>query len=207
VPDLFEALVTSLTQLIKTDLYELKAGHFVSKWFAEKTPFVFGADAEAHTSWRRDLAAGLGISLFSITLIGSAAVGISLNPSNNFAPFDQESDIDVAVVSSFHFDEAWRWLRQLGSERYGLPATAQKWIKEHETRLIYWGMIATDQLLPHMPMGSRWLSILAGLSQFAPVNGRDISVRLYRDFDALEGALQHSVRKMKTYVQGLGEQP
>lgn len=197
--------MTSLVETIKSDLRELRAELFVSKWFAEKTPFVFKSDAAAHILWRQDLGAALGISLFNVTLIGSAAVGISLNPSRNFAAFDGSSDIDLAVVSTFHFEEAWRWLRQLGSGLYGLPRPAQQWVKEHEGRLVYWGMIATDQLLPHMPIGSKWLPNLARLSQTSPANGRALTVRLYRDFDALEGALQHTVRKMKTRIQGLGD--
>jgi hypothetical protein len=199
-------LVISSAESIKADLRGLKAGRCVSKWFAERTPFVFGEDAAAHVSWRQELAVALGISLFNVTLIGSAAVGVSLRPSKNFAAFDETSDIDIALVSAFHFDEAWRWLRQLGSERYGLPRPAQQWVKEHESRLVYWGMIATDQLLPHMPIGSKWLPILARLSQASPANGREITVRLYRDFDALEGALQYTVKKMKAAIQGAGEE-
>jgi hypothetical protein len=194
-----------LSEVVREDLLSLTSPAFVSKWFLERVPAIFDENASSHASWRRALANELDVSPFGVLVVGSASVGISINPRKSLAPFSLESDVDVAVVSSFHFDEAWRWLRRLGSKRYALPAHAQRWVREHEERLVYWGMVATDQLLPHMPYGAVWMPRLAAMEAKEPVAGRAITIRLYRDFDSLEGALQHSARRMKEALERMGD--
>jgi hypothetical protein len=185
---------------LRDDLLSLKPPEFVGRWFVEKTPHLFAGDQAAHVAWRRTLADTLGVSLFDLVIVGSAALGKSLNPAHPFALFSDDSDIDVAVVSDHYFDLAWRWMRRLGADRYRLPQTAQNWVKEHESRLVYWGSIATDQLLPHLPFGPDWVPKLAELAAQPPVNGREINVRLYRDHASLEAYLTRSVRKLRAIL-------
>jgi len=185
---------------LKTDLLSLKPPIFVAKWFVEKTPHIFAGNAGAHVEWRRSVADALGVSLFDLVIVGSAALGKSLNPAKVLASFDHESDVDIAVISDHYFDIAWRWMRRLGADKYRLPREAQEWVKEHESRLVYWGSIATDQLLPHMPFGPEWVKQLAAFSAKPPVDGREINVRLYRDHASLESYLARSVRKARTVL-------
>jgi hypothetical protein len=194
-------LVAPIVVAVKADLLALRPERFVTKWFAERIPAIFGTDQAKHISWKQDLADQIGVSIFDLALVGSAAVGLSLSPAKNFSLFAADSDVDVAVVSSYYFDLAWRWLRRLGAERYRLPRTAQNWVKEHESRLVYWGTIATDQLLPHMPFGPEWMPRLAALSSKDPVGGREVNVRLYRDFEALESYLSHGVRRLRSRLE------
>ncbi len=189
---------------VVSDLRELKPAEFITRWFDETPPYLFGASRGSYLLWRSRLAADLGVSWFDVVLVGSAAVGHSLSPYKNFKPFSDDSDIDVAIMSPYYFDLAWRWMRRLGAERYGLPPAAQQWVKEHEKRLVYWGAIATDQLLQYLPFGPDWVRKLAKLSQDPPADGRTINVRLYRDHASLESYLLDSVRKLRSNVESLG---
>jgi hypothetical protein len=186
---------------IVTDLRDLKATVFITRWFDEATPHLFGASRAAYLEWKSRLAADLGVSWFDVVLVGSAAVGCSLSPYKKFRPFSMDSDIDVAIMSPYYFDLAWRWMRRLGAERYRLPQPAQEWIKEHERRLVYWGAIATDQLLQYLPFGPDWVKKLATLTKEAPADGRTINVRLYRDHSSLESYLLDSVRKLRSTLE------
>ena len=58
-------------------------------------------------------------------------------------------------------------------------------MKHHQDHYIYWGTIATDKLLSCMPFGREWLVALSAMSGRNPTYGRDINVRLYRDFASL----------------------
>jgi hypothetical protein len=153
---------------LRDDLLALKPVAFVARWFVERTPYLFASDQAAHVTWRRTQADGLGVSLFGLVIVGSAALGRSLNPAKPLAPFGPDSDIDVAVISDHYFDLAWRWMRRLGADRYRLPQPAQEWVKAHETSLVYRGSIATDQLLPHLPFGPDWVPRLAALAARPP---------------------------------------
>lgn len=182
---------------LKSDLAKLPAPEIVSQWFVHRLPTLFAGDEPGHVAFKAEAARRLNVSVFDIVIVGSAAVGFSLNPDKNFSAFSTESDVDIAVASPHHFELAWRWLRNLGARRYRLPQRAQSWIKEHETRLVYWGQIATDQILEHMPFGGEWVRALASLSGVKPIDGREVTVRLYRDYTALENALIHTTRKLQ----------
>src|SRR3954466_2890922 len=109
---------------IVTDLRALKAATFITRWFDETTPHLFGASRAAYLQWKSRLAEDLGVSWLDVVLVGSAAAGYSLSPYKKFKQFSSDSDIDVAIMSPYYFDLAWRWMRRLGAERYRLPQPA-----------------------------------------------------------------------------------
>jgi hypothetical protein len=151
----------------------------------ETTPYLFGEDHAAYVDWRSELGALLGVDPHAIALVGSAALGVSLNPAKNLKPFDAASDVDVAVVSSFHFDVAWQYLRSLGARIYQLPYWVQLEITDRAPNYVYWGAIATDRILGHLPFGADWLVALAAMTNRDPTMGRKVNARLYRDLAGL----------------------
>jgi hypothetical protein len=62
--------------------------------------------------------------------------------------------------------------------------------------------VATDQLLAYMPFGPEWIQKLSALGTQDPVGGRDVNIRLYRDFDALESYLNSNVKKLRMQLEG-----
>lgn len=81
--------------------------------FLRSDPFAF-----QHAEWteiRVDIAQKLDVEANGVFVIGSGAVGLSLNPRKMTGEllkvFDEGSDIDLAVISRNHFDQAWRDLK------------------------------------------------------------------------------------------------
>src|SRR6266545_3572016 len=165
---------------IQGDLISLKPESFVMRRLFGRSPLLFDS-LDQDLDWRVKLGAILGVDAYGIALIGSACTGVSLSPYKNFKAFDHDSDFDVAVVSGFHFDLAWRFLREIGAKQYALDRTAIASLKEHTENNVFWGMIATDKLLQHLPFGKDWIIPLAEFAKLAPVNGRELKVRVYRD--------------------------
>jgi hypothetical protein len=95
---------------------------------------------------------------------------------------------------------AWRYLRSLGSTLYSFTASEQAAVKDHKGRLVYWGTIAADRLLPRLPFGSEWLAVLNTVSAEPPVDTRTINVRLYRDFQAIRAYQTDGLRKLRASV-------
>src|SRR4029079_6408600 len=98
--------------------------------------------------WKHRLGRLIEVDPRAILFVGRAAAGMSFNPKANLRPFRRASDIDIAIVSAHHFDLLWRWMRSLGARKYAFQEDVQKWIDEHRTRLVYWGVIETDRILP-----------------------------------------------------------
>ncbi len=117
-------------------------------------PKLIGDDQQA-------LPRGIGVDPCAIALTGSSSVGISLNPAKEFKEFHRRSDIDVAVISSYHFEMAWRRLRTLGSEYFRLGPETRRSVDEHRKTYIYYGTIATDQILGLLPFGRAWQAALS----------------------------------------------
>ena len=185
---------------IRVDLGALSTAIFVSRWILERVPHVFDGDAAAYIAWKHELGDRIGVDARAIVLVGSAATGFSLSPERPLKPFDAKSDVDVAVVSPHHFDIVWRWLRNLGSERYGFPGYVQAQIDDHRQRLVYWGAIATDRLLQHTPLGKTWVPALADVAKMLPGGTREVNIRLFREFDALRAYQVHGCNEVKTKI-------
>jgi hypothetical protein len=77
-------------------------------------------------------------------------------------------------------------LRNLGSKLYKLPPNQKTIVRDHVQRLIYWGTIATDKILPLFPYGRRWLDILTDMAFIHPTTDREINIRIYKDFESLK---------------------
>src|SRR5688572_10700711 len=82
---------------------------FVQNEIVGGRPAIFSAD-EDNERFQKTVALGLGIAgaEADILIVGSARTGFSLNPERFLSPFGEKSDIDVAIVHSDLFDDAWR---------------------------------------------------------------------------------------------------
>lgn len=186
------------------DLKNEKLSQVVSKWLMERSlPHVFEGDYSLFARWKLELAAKLGVDPHSLVIVGSACVGFSLNPNKNWKAFDQDSDIDVAVISNIHFDQAWYFLRHLGSERFKYPLFIRETIEMHEATYVYWGTIATDIILGVLPFGEAWLTAIGEMSKIPPTNSRDVNLRLYKDFEALRAYQIRTLKVLRQKVLGL----
>lgn len=179
------------------DLVNHPADFLASVWIIDRAPHIFNQDLRAYAAWRRILAKNLGVDASALLITGSAAFGVSLNPNKNYKLFNESSDIDVAVISDYHFMEAWRTLRKVGSKMHSMPQNVKQSILDHVNRYIYWGTIATDKLLHLFSYGKEWMSALDEISKVAPTIGRAVNVRVYKDFDSLRAYQVNNLRNLK----------
>lgn len=193
-----------LQKAVIADLKRLSPLRFVSDRVLEPVPHIFAGDSSAYMEWRHLIADALGVDPRAVAMVGSAAVGVSLDPQKNLAPFHDGSDVDVAVISTHHFEAAWAWLRGLGAEVHSLPAAAKRSVNDHRTRLVFRATIATDKLIEHMPLGRLWVPALARIGQQMPLMPRTVNVRLYRDFEALRAYHVEGAKQLRQSPFALG---
>ena len=181
-----------------TELLSKPPELMASVWIIDRIPLLFGEDRERYATWRYQLAKGLGVDPSSLVVTGSCAFGVSLNPNKNYRFFDAESDIDVAVISDYHFTNAWRALRNLGVEIHSLPPATKQSVKDHVNRYIYWGTVATDRILHILPFGKEWSKVIETMQHTSPTEGRTIKARIYRDFDSLRAYQVNNLKNLRT---------
>ncbi len=78
-----------------------------------------------------------------------------------------------------------------------MPQPAKQSVRDHVHKYIYWGTIATDKLLPYLPFGKKWLEALDQMSRIAPTVGRDIKIRVYKDFDSLRSYQVNNLKNLR----------
>lgn len=181
-----------------TDLLAKPTELIASVWIIDRIPLIFNDDREQYASWRCKLAKGLEVDPSSLVITGSCSFGISLNPNKNYRYFDSGSDIDVAVVSEYHFNQAWRTLRNLGSEIHSFTPRTRQSIDDHVKRYIYWGTIATDRILHILPFGKIWNEALEEIKKETPTLGRSVNARIYKDFDSLRAYQVNNLKNLRT---------
>lgn len=182
---------------LRSELLRLAPEDFVSYHVLDRVPWIF-SNRSQYIDWKMALAAELDIDPFGIHVVGSSCLGVSLSPYKRFTPFHRGSDIDVAVVSSRHFDEAWRWLRNLGPlDGLANGSFEQDMFKWHRKNLVFEGTIATDKLLGYLPFGAKWKRALGRARRRPPTVDREIKARIYRDVESLR---EYQVRSVKALL-------
>lgn len=185
----------TMTERFKEEIINTNISFITSKWIIEKIPFLFEDDLEKYIKWKEILAEKIGVDSRAIVITGSASVGFSLNPDKNLRDFNDESDVDVAIISQHYFDMSWHFLRNLGTKLYLYNPKEKNSIADHRERLIYWGTIATDRIIQILPFGEKWVTALSEMSKISPTIDRDINIRIYKDFEALRA---YHVNNLKT---------
>jgi len=180
---------------IGTAILQRNLDDLLSELLFERVPHVFAESWDSYRLWRR---AAINVDISEIIVIGSAAVGFSLSPTNQLKAFDQRSDIDVAVVSDHFFSEAWHHLRTIDLTLDPLTPPQRTAVIAHQKRYVYWGCIATDRLLPILPFAQKWLAARSALAAMEPTVERDINFRIYKDFRALRGYQLIGLQKLRT---------
>lgn len=184
---------------IQNDLLNLSADAFITKWFFDTTPRLFENKEMEFILWRDSIAEELKIDPSDIIITGSAGIGYSLNPNKGFKEFDDSSDIDVCIVSQHYFNIAWHELINVSPDRLG-DTRMRTALNDHRQRLIYWGTIATDKILPLLSFAKSWNDIINASKKLPELEAHDINFRIYKDKLAIRRYLKISVEKAKTVL-------
>lgn len=179
------------------ELTESSSSYVASKWILDRVPFVFKEDSEVFIKWKEKLSQKIGVDSKAIVFTGSSGCGFSLNPSKNFKDFNDDSDIDIAIISQHFFEVSWHYLRNLKIQRYRLTPKQKASIDDHVTRLIYWGTIATDKILSLLPFGKSWIQALTEIGNEPPFESRIVNIRIYRDFESLRAYQINNIEKLR----------
>jgi hypothetical protein len=171
----------------------------VDREIVSARPWLFKSDVE-YQDWREEIETETGFSVDGIRIVGSAATGFSLSPLKPGRPFrraggkldSSKSDIDITLIDSALFDEAWGdifrsdRLRTLG----GTDETRGK-IRNG----IYWGFISDKSIRLETGLARRLLLFRSAAGRTSPTRGHIIRYRLYR---RLEDMREYHIQSLRT---------
>lgn len=160
---------------------------WVDENFLRPDPFAFSEEF-----WRKftlKCSRLLGVEANGVYCIGSGALGYSLSPGKMRGSepklFDEESDIDLAIISHRYFEDSWRHLRSISHPaQEALDKEFRENIKWQKKRL-FDGAILVNHFVEYLPYGEVWLRGMSQLAQMVSVElGREVEIGLwiYRDY-------------------------
>ena len=99
-------------EFFKTEIIKMTSEDIYDNYYISGEVWIFKKIYDnnwfiKYDEFKKYISKKLGVHYHDIGIAGSGKLGFSLNPSKKFKSFDDESDIDIIVVSSKLFNEFW----------------------------------------------------------------------------------------------------
>ena len=178
LPDLPADNVQQRISKFRSDLLELELGPLVQRHITTGPSFLL--DDDRYHLLRARVAAELDLHPNEVLMVGSAKIGFSIVGKQRYRPFGEESDIDLAVVSSQLFDTFARatfdyWERSPYWPKY-----------ETYVKYMFRGWIRPDLLPPALAQGKQWWEFFRKLTADGTFGTFQIRAGLYKSWHYLD---------------------
>lgn len=179
---------------------------WLDEHFLRSDPFAF--EGSSFKKLALAISENFDVDPNGVFCIGSGAIGLSLNPAKAsdtaLKSFDKESDLDIAIISSFHFEEAWRNLRTASQPTVGRLSEDFKKDLAWQKKRFFDGAILTHKLLPYLSYSTQWTLARVRLEEYiAKLFDRNVDVNfwVYRDYWSVRNYVAEGAMKCKRKVQ------
>jgi hypothetical protein len=171
------------------------------RWLVQKYILSGNSQAlspESYHDLRAEIADWAGVHVNDVVMVGSGKLGFSTNPDQLFKAFHDESDLDMAIISSRFFDYFWR--RVFLYSQLNEMDVFWKHRKDFYKYLIQ-GWMRPD-LLPTRNFEDRgdWWTFFGRLSNRQNYGCRNVSAGIYKTWDFLEAYQTRSLSKCKLRI-------
>ena len=97
----------------------------IDKYLLFGTPYFFKDDENKFYELKNEIAGFLKVSQTNIFVVGSAKLGFSIAPEKRYQHFNEDSDIDIAIIDGATFLRYWKIL-------YEYNTTGRAWSSDEE---------------------------------------------------------------------------
>lgn len=191
---------------IKTDIVNLSEKDFMMKYLLKSSNWYFSEyqsleiqqAIEQMEGLKSILNSKIGVAFHNVLMVGSGKIGCSLSPFKNFKPFDEKSDIDIAIISLKLFYEIWEKIRLASMNEY-IP------YYNDITSSVFRGFINEKHFTNIDLARQHWGNATEGLNRciseeikiYHPIN-----YRIYRSWEDLEEYHLKGINLLKKQVYG-----
>lgn len=176
---------------------------WINRCFLTANPFAF---KEGQFSKFRQIASDcFDVEHHNVWCSGSGALGFSLNHRKTVGDtikyFDTDSDLDIAIISTHYFDQAWKDLREKYRDKSRDPSRRFMEKLEAQRYRLFDGAIQTNKLLAHLSMGDDWMRAQRKLAtETSLMFDREVDVQfwIYRDMWSLRNYVFEGAHKVRS---------
>jgi hypothetical protein len=145
-------------------------------------------DDEQHFHLKSTVADYFGVHPSEVLVVGSAKLGFSIAQKKRYQPFNDRSDIDVAIVSEKLFDDVWKQVFGYWEMNDNTDKIVY-WSKENDFKeYLFRGWIRPDKLPPAVifDFSKKWWEFFRMLTQTGTYGSYKIAAGLYKSWYYLE---------------------
>lgn len=164
----------------KKDLNRFSSIQIVRKHIISGDCFILSQDK--YFDLRSEVAEHFGLHPNEVFVVGSAKLGFSVAPKNRYREFSDESDIDIAMVSSMLFEQFWQ-------EVFDYKYEGSYWPEYDQfLRYLFRGWIRPDMLPPSsmFQLREKWWNFFQSVTRSGRYGEYKIRGGLYRSYFFLE---------------------
>lgn len=144
--------------------------------------------------FKKYIAQKLNVHYNNISIAGSAKLGYSLNPAKNFKAFDENSDVDIIIVSEKLFSEFWQ---EYINDSYN-PTTKVDNVK-YVSYCVFRKFLTLDYFRQNAYY-ERWKKLTNGFEKDIQLMFRienEIHYRIFESWDSVKAYYTSSIEKIK----------
>lgn len=162
-------------------------------YFKQKAPDSY---LKTYDEFKHFVADSLEIHFNNISIVGSAKTGISLSPDNDFKLFDDESDLDLVLVSPKLFYQFWDAYLDLFREK---KSFGYKFVASN----IFRRFVSIKKPDPNHPTFKSWIERVEKFNKDYQVLFNiecDINYRIYDSWESVEKYHFKGIEELKDTI-------
>lgn len=169
--------------------------NIVNRYISEGIPFIFQHCEQNYTKLKEKIANYFDIPLKDVFMIGSAKMGFSIAPMKLWKEFNDESDIDMVIVSNQLFDSFWE---ELHNFNISIQTRSERENKIYYSFLEYFfkGWLRPD-LFPFDFKGKDgWFNFFRSIS-YQNVDGRKVTGAIFKNQSFFNSYHCDNIKRLK----------
>lgn len=184
------------------DLAIQEPRRLINQFLLRATPHAFPSYQDYY-GFLEDVASRFNVPSQNIVLRGSCLIGFSITPSNDklWQRYDDESDLDLALVDPVIYDDTerrvnqWERMNRAGEVQ---GKAAERFAKRQQDR--FYHCCRLDELPGHLSGHYRdAVKAISDQSHSGP--WREVKIFLYRDWWAVRGRYEFDLKELKNGVE------
>lgn len=177
--------VTEEIKYIESNFYkdlcenEIDTEILIEKYLLNGNTYIFRDNENNYFKLKKIISDKFQVSTTNVFMVGSAKLGFSISPKKLWKPLNDESDIDMAIISDKLYDIFWKQLLEFN---INLIARTDRDDKLYRDFLEYFfkGWIRPDKFPFDFKYKKEWFDFFMEIS-YKDFDGRKITGAIYRE--------------------------
>jgi hypothetical protein len=191
-------IIVSDIDRFKADLSNSSLSHneIVDRHILFGTPYIFKAEEDKYYSLKRVIASEFDVSTSNVVMVGSAKLGYSIAPKKLWRPIQENSDIDMVIISDQLFDSFWK---QLLDFNINLTYRTEKDQEMYNEFLEYFfkGWLRPDKFPFKYPSKQKWFDFFSSIS-YKEYDKRKVTGAIYRSEHFFKLYHEINIKKLRS---------